>query len=49
MADGERVIGFTIYATRSGCYAYQVDGTSFSEVVVFRIKVTGHPVRPSNN
>jgi hypothetical protein len=36
MADGGRAWLSSTRITASGCYAYQVDGTDFSEVIVFR-------------
>jgi hypothetical protein len=36
MTDGGRAWLSTTRVTASGCYAYQVNGTGFSEVIVFR-------------
>lgn len=38
--DTPNVARTFFFLTRPGCYAYQIDGTTFSEIVVFKISIS---------
>jgi hypothetical protein len=37
-ANGERGWGVIVWMTSPGCYAFQIDGVTFSRVIVFRVE-----------
>lgn len=46
-ARGWRDFPYPTFVRSSGCYAWQLDGRSFSEVVVLRATMHDHLTRPS--